>query len=92
MPPVGIEPTTFGLKDALWQVFDVSAGLSGSLSSGFRARFSGQIADAVAVAQPPEAPQFELEGPPFVVVETGHIDTLDTTSLYVPGPRPGCLG
>lgn len=55
-----------------------------ALNSGFRARFPGQIADTVALAEPVGAAPFELEGLPLVVVETGHTDTLDTTSLYVP--------
>ena len=55
-----------------------------ALNSGFRTRFPGQIADTVALAEPLGAAQFELEGLPLVVIETGHTDTLDTTSLYVP--------
>ena len=55
-----------------------------ALNSGFRARFPGQIADTVALAEPLGAAQFELEGLPLVVIETGHTDTVDTTSLYVP--------
>jgi glyoxylase-like metal-dependent hydrolase (beta-lactamase superfamily II) len=55
-----------------------------ALDHGARARFPGRIAETVAPAEPLEATQFELEGRPLVVVETGHTDTLDTTSLYVP--------
>ena len=55
-----------------------------ALNRGFRARFPGQIADTVALAEPLGAAQFELEGLPLVVIETGHTDNLDTTSLYVP--------
>ena len=54
------------------------------MNNGFRARFPGQISDTVALAEPLGAAQFELEGLPLVVIETGHTDTLDTTSLYVP--------
>jgi glyoxylase-like metal-dependent hydrolase (beta-lactamase superfamily II) len=55
-----------------------------ALNSGFRARFPGQIAETVALPEPLGAAKLELEGLPLVVVETGHTDTLDTTSLYVP--------
>jgi len=44
----------------------------------------GQIADAIALAEPPAEGHFEVEGIPLVVVETGHTDTVDTTSLHVP--------
>ncbi len=49
-----------------------------------RARFPGQIADTIALAEPLEAEHFELEGLPLQVIETGHTDTVDTTALYVP--------
>ena len=49
-----------------------------------RARFPGQIADGIALAEPLDAEHFELEGHPLQVMETGHTDTVDTTSLYVP--------
>jgi glyoxylase-like metal-dependent hydrolase (beta-lactamase superfamily II) len=49
-----------------------------------RARFPGQIADTIAMAEPLDGEQFELEGLPLVVIETGHTDTVDTTSLHVP--------
>jgi glyoxylase-like metal-dependent hydrolase (beta-lactamase superfamily II) len=55
-----------------------------ALNAGFRAHFPGQIADTAALAEPLGAAQFELEGLPLVVVDTGHTDTIDTTSLYVP--------
>jgi glyoxylase-like metal-dependent hydrolase (beta-lactamase superfamily II) len=54
------------------------------LTNGLRARFPGQIADRIALAEPLHAGQFELEGLPLHVIETGHTDTVDTTSLYVP--------
>jgi hypothetical protein len=36
------------------------------------------------MAEPRDGEQFELEGLPLVVIETGHTDTVDTTSLHVP--------
>ena len=55
-----------------------------ALNIGDRARYPGQIADTIALAEPLEAEHFELEGHPLVVIETGHTDTVDTTSLHVP--------
>ena len=55
-----------------------------ALDRGLRARFPGQIADTVALPEPLGEAEFELEGLPLVVVDTGHTDTVDTTSLYVP--------
>ena len=52
--------------------------------ASFRALFPGQIAEKVAMAEPLGPDQLELEGLPLQVVETGHTDTVDTTSLYVP--------
>lgn len=49
-----------------------------------RMLFPGQIADKIALAEPLDAEQFELEGRPLRVVKTGHTDTVDTTALYVP--------
>ncbi|HEY4462965.1 MAG TPA: MBL fold metallo-hydrolase [Streptosporangiaceae bacterium] len=54
------------------------------LNNFARARFPGQIAGTIALAEPLGAAQFELEGLPLLVIETGHTDTLDTTSLHVP--------
>jgi glyoxylase-like metal-dependent hydrolase (beta-lactamase superfamily II) len=54
------------------------------LNNGFRARFPGQIADTIALAEPLDAGHFELEGLPLVVIEAGHTDTVATTSLHVP--------
>jgi glyoxylase-like metal-dependent hydrolase (beta-lactamase superfamily II) len=54
------------------------------LNNADRARFPGQIADRIALAEPLDAGHFELEGLPLVVIETGHTDTVDTTSLHVP--------
>ena len=50
----------------------------------FRARFPGQIADTVALPEPLDAEYFELEGRPIEVIETGHTDGVNTTSLHVP--------
>jgi glyoxylase-like metal-dependent hydrolase (beta-lactamase superfamily II) len=55
-----------------------------ALTNGLRARFPGQIAEPIALAEPLDADHFELEGLPLVVIETGHTDTVDTTSLHVP--------
>jgi len=49
-----------------------------------RARFPGQIADSLALAEPVDDGHLELEGRPLHVIETGHTDTVDTTSLHVP--------
>jgi glyoxylase-like metal-dependent hydrolase (beta-lactamase superfamily II) len=49
-----------------------------------RARFPDQIADTIALAEPLDAGSFELEGLPLEVIETGHTDSVDTTSLHVP--------
>jgi glyoxylase-like metal-dependent hydrolase (beta-lactamase superfamily II) len=48
-----------------------------------RALFPGQIAETIALAEPLEGEHFELEGFPLQVIQTGHTDTVDTTSLYV---------
>jgi glyoxylase-like metal-dependent hydrolase (beta-lactamase superfamily II) len=50
----------------------------------YRALFPGQIAEAVAVPEPLDSDHFELEGHRLQVVETGHTDAVDSTSLYVP--------
>lgn len=50
----------------------------------YRAWFPGQIADKIPLAEPLDADHFELEGLPLEVIETGHTDTVDSTSLYVP--------
>jgi glyoxylase-like metal-dependent hydrolase (beta-lactamase superfamily II) len=55
-----------------------------ALSTGDRARYPGQIAGTIALAEPLDAGHFELEGRPLQVIETGHTDTVDTTSLHVP--------
>jgi glyoxylase-like metal-dependent hydrolase (beta-lactamase superfamily II) len=55
-----------------------------SSSNGARARYPGQIADTIVLPEPLSERQFELEGFPLVVIEAGHTDTVNTTSLYVP--------
>ena len=52
--------------------------------NGYRALFPGQIADTPALADPLDTDHFELEGQPLQVIETGHTDFEDTTSLHVP--------
>ena len=54
------------------------------LDNGFRARFPGQISDTTVLAEPLDSMQFDIEGWPLVVVEAGHTDTFNTTSLHVP--------
>jgi glyoxylase-like metal-dependent hydrolase (beta-lactamase superfamily II) len=54
------------------------------LNDGYRARFPGQIADSIALADPLEEGQFELEGLPLLVIETGQTDIVNSTSLHVP--------
>jgi glyoxylase-like metal-dependent hydrolase (beta-lactamase superfamily II) len=49
-----------------------------------RARFPGQIADTIALPEPLDAEHLDIEGLPLQVIETGHTDTVDTTSLHVP--------
>jgi glyoxylase-like metal-dependent hydrolase (beta-lactamase superfamily II) len=54
------------------------------LDNGLRARFPGQIADTIALPEPLDAEYLELEGLHLHVIETGHTDGVDTTSLHVP--------
>ena len=58
------------------------------LNNGLRARFPGQIADTIAIAEPLDAGHLELEGLPLLVIEAGHTDTVATTSLHVPDLGP----
>src|SRR5262249_48634182 len=55
-----------------------------ALDSSLRAWFPGQIADAIPLPEPLDSPEFQLEGSAIEVIETGHTDTFDTTSLHVP--------
>ena len=50
----------------------------------YRAWFPGQIADTISVPQGLETDYFELEGHRLEVIETGHTDSDNSTSLYVP--------
>lgn len=50
----------------------------------YRALFPGQIAETSALVEQLDTECFEIEGRPLQVIETGHTDTVDTTSLYVP--------
>ena len=54
------------------------------LDPGFRAWFPGQLSDRLVLPEPLDSMQFEIEGRPLVVVETGHTDAVNSTSLYVP--------
>jgi glyoxylase-like metal-dependent hydrolase (beta-lactamase superfamily II) len=59
--------------------------LNGSATAHpYEAWFPGQIADPIPVAEPLDSSHFELEGLPLEVIETGHTDTADSTSLYAP--------
>jgi glyoxylase-like metal-dependent hydrolase (beta-lactamase superfamily II) len=55
-----------------------------ALDNSLRARFPGQIADTIPLPEPLESPEIQLDGSAMEVIETGHTDTLDTTSLHVP--------
>ena len=54
------------------------------LDADFRKWFPGQQSDRIVLAEPLDSTQFELEGRPLVVVETGHTDASHSTSLHVP--------
>jgi glyoxylase-like metal-dependent hydrolase (beta-lactamase superfamily II) len=53
-------------------------------SDRYRALLPGQIADTIALAEALAEQQFELEGLPLQVIETGHTDAGDSTALYAP--------
>src|SRR5215469_10165389 len=55
-----------------------------ALDHSIRARFPGQIADVIPLPEPLESPEIPLEDSAIDVIETGHTDTLDTTSLHAP--------
>jgi glyoxylase-like metal-dependent hydrolase (beta-lactamase superfamily II) len=55
-----------------------------ALDNSLRTLFPGQIADNVPLPEPLGSPQFQLEDHVIEVIETGHTDTLDTSSLHVP--------
>jgi glyoxylase-like metal-dependent hydrolase (beta-lactamase superfamily II) len=54
------------------------------LDNSLRARFPGQIADTIPLPEPLESPEIQLEGSAIQIIETGHTDTVDTTSVHVP--------
>lgn len=54
------------------------------LDDALRARFPGQIADTTPLPEPLESAEIQLEGSAIQIIETGHTDTVDTTSLHVP--------
>jgi glyoxylase-like metal-dependent hydrolase (beta-lactamase superfamily II) len=57
---------------------------SEGLDRGFRAWFPNLISDTIVVPEPLESMQLELEGRPLLVVDTGHTDVANSTSLHVP--------
>jgi glyoxylase-like metal-dependent hydrolase (beta-lactamase superfamily II) len=77
---------------ALMRTLTAPDTLSPEALNNDRARFPGQIADTIALAEPLGADRFELEGRPLQVIETGHTDTVDTTALYVPDLGLICSG
>ena len=50
----------------------------------YRVLFPGQIAETIPVPEPLDMGHIELEGHRLQVIETGHTDAVDSTSLYVP--------
>ena len=55
-----------------------------ALDAGFRSWFPGQLSDTIVLPEALDKGEFELEGRSLVVIETGHTDAIDTTSLHVP--------
>jgi len=53
-------------------------------ADSFRPLFPGQIPEKVTMAEALDTDHLELEGLPLQIIETGHTDTVDTTSLHVP--------
>ena len=59
--------------------------LSSAWLDGFwRARFPGQLADRLVVAEPLEGDTLALEGKELAAIDLGHTDTDGTTALHVP--------
>src|SRR6478672_525054 len=54
------------------------------LNGRWRKLFPNQISDVIAIAEPLQGDEIELEGEKLVVVQVGHTDTDDTTCLHVP--------
>jgi glyoxylase-like metal-dependent hydrolase (beta-lactamase superfamily II) len=57
---------------------------SESLADFWNARFPGQIADRLVIAEPLYGNVIDLEGEELVAIELGHTDTDHTTCLHVP--------
>ncbi len=55
-----------------------------SLADFWKARYPGQIADRLAIAEPLYGNAIDLEGEELVAIELGHTDTDNTTCLHVP--------
>ncbi|KAL5585701.1 hypothetical protein FOVSG1_013393 [Fusarium oxysporum f. sp. vasinfectum] len=62
------------------------------LSGLWEKLFPGQIPPTLRVAEPLEQDYLELEGEKLVVVRTGHTDTDDTTTLWVPSIQLAVTG
>ncbi|KAH7026753.1 beta-lactamase-like protein [Macrophomina phaseolina] len=54
--------------------------------------FPNQMPPTLRVAQPLDRDYFELEGEKLIVVKTGHTDTDDTTTLWVPSIKLAVTG
>ena len=54
--------------------------------------FPNQIPQKLKIAQPLSRDHFELEGERLEVVRTGHTDTDDTTTLWVPSIKLAVTG
>jgi len=54
--------------------------------------FPNQLPKTFKVAQPLDQDHFELEGEKLVVVRTGHTDTDDSTTLWVPSIKLAVVG
>ncbi len=55
-----------------------------SLADFWNARYPGQIADRLVIAEPLYGNVIDLEGEELVAIELGHTDTDNTTCLHVP--------
>jgi glyoxylase-like metal-dependent hydrolase (beta-lactamase superfamily II) len=55
-----------------------------SLADFWNARYPGQIADRLVIAEPLYGNVIDLEGQELVAIELGHTDTDSTTCLHVP--------
>ncbi len=54
------------------------------MNGRWRKLFPGQIPDEIAVAEPLQGDEIDLEGNKLVVVRLGHTDTDESTCLHVP--------